>query len=501
MSRTLVLGKSDYERMKSLAINGQTIKETLTRSQLQQTIDRKQALHEKSLAETATWNHTIVGNRAARLEAKTLREEAREMELQRLDLEEEEREAQERQKMIAKAKAMLYQNNDQVKTVRKGDFLAEILRERDAQKDFAGTRTTILAEQDAMIDRMRMEAADREIQAELEKQEDMRADATTTAKTQLEQAAMKRALRKAQRQAELAEQSAINEDSAAYFIEEGAKVGKQKATMHKFIADRTADIENTKQRKAEYRKILELEQVRNKQYLASKEKMTTEWKAKMLEVRRTKQAARTRMADTLKAETDNRDEEENALIQKVMEEKWRAEDEREVRKAVARAENTKKCSTHMQHTVALKQEAAVQRVASAKQQRAQIEAENLKAIEAEMAKQTRRFNEAADVSKTHLASVEKHKLAVERETQAERQARIKMEADMEAEQTAVIAYALSRKEAAIQRGCTNLYPLDIAIKEVGPRVAKPAPNLPSVMTRKRGNPYPGNSKARMGFIY
>jgi len=429
MSRTLVLGKSDYERMKSLAINGQTIKETLTRSQLQQTIDRKQALHEKSLAETATWNHTIVGNRAARLEAKTLREEAREMELQRLDLEEEEREAQERQKMIAKAKAMLYQNNDQVKTVRKGDFLAEILRERDAQKDFAGTRTTILAEQDAMIDRMRMEAADREIQAELEKQEDMRADATTTAKTQLEQAAMKRALRKAQRQAELAEQSAINEDSAAYFIEEGAKVGKQKATMHKFIADRTADIENTKQRKAEYRKILELEQVRNKQYLASKEKMTTEWKAKMLEVRRTKQAARTRMADTLKAETDNRDEEENALIQKVMEEKWRAEDEREVRKAVARAENTKKCSTHMQ------------------------------------------------------------------------QARIKMEADMEAEQTAVIAYALSRKEAAIQRGCTNLYPLDIAIKEVGPRVAKPAPNLPSVMTRKRGNPYPGNSKARMGFIY
>ena len=55
-----MLGKSDYERMKSLAINGQTIKETQTRSQLQQTIDRKQALHEKSLAETATWNHTIV---------------------------------------------------------------------------------------------------------------------------------------------------------------------------------------------------------------------------------------------------------------------------------------------------------------------------------------------------------------------------------------------------------------------------------------------------------
>jgi len=52
----------------------------------------------------------------------------------------------------------------------------------------------------------------------------------------------------------------------------------------------------------------------------------------MLEVRRTKQAARARMADSLKAESDNRDAEENALIQKVMEEKWRAEDEREVRK-------------------------------------------------------------------------------------------------------------------------------------------------------------------------
>ena len=141
----------------------------------------------------------------------------------------------------------------QVKSVRKGDFLTEILRERDAQKDLAGTRSTIIAEQDAMIDRLRIEGADREIQAELEKQQDIRADATSTATTQLEQAAMKRALRKAQRQAELAEQGALNEDSAAYFTEERTKEGRQKATMHKFIADRTADIENTKQRKAEYK--------------------------------------------------------------------------------------------------------------------------------------------------------------------------------------------------------------------------------------------------------
>ena len=169
--------------------------------------------------------------------------------------------------------------------------------------------------------------------------------------------------------------------------------------------------------------------------------------------------------------------------------------------AIARAEATKKCTTHMQHTVALKQEAAVQRLTSAKQQRVLIEESNQKAIAAEMAKQTRRFNEAADVSKTHLATVEKHKLAVERETQAERQSRIKMESDMDAEQVAVIAYALARKQAAVERGCTNLYPLDVAIKEVGPKVMKPTPHLPTAMTRRRGNPYPGNSKARMGFIY
>jgi hypothetical protein len=38
------------------------------------------------------------------------------------------------------------------------------------------------------------------------------------------------------------------------------------------------------------------------------------------------------------------------------------------------------------------------------------------------------------------------------------------------------------------------------IETMKPWQAKPAPNLPTMTTRRRGNPYPGNSKARMGFI-
>lgn len=489
---TLLLAKSEYERIKKLA-------ETKIAPRVSKgAAGRIKPV--KSKAETEA-NNRIIENRKAKLAAREKRLAAKEEEHLRRDKEYEEMEAVKRQAMIDSAKAMLYQNNDAVKGLRQADFLAEILREREAQSNFRGEREKVFEQQDRAKDEARIEAAALEIQAELEKQAEMRKDASTTAGTQLEQAAMKRALRKAQRQAELAEQAAYVEDAKIYEGEERKKTEQARQTMMRFTSDRANDIADANRRKAEYRKLIAEEEKRNAKFAEEKERQSSEWKERMLKVRQDKIAARARLAESLKIGADNRDAEENALIQKIMEQKWAAEDAAEVKKAMARQAAQKGCKDHMFQVIDQKAKARLAAREAEVARKNEIEAAGKAEIEEELAKQTRIFNENLAVSKSRLEAAAERRAQAEAERKDLEDYRLQMEADAKAEQEALIAYAEARRAAAIARGVTNTYPLDKAVATVKPKAPKPMPNLPSMTTRRRGNPYPGDTKKRIGFIY
>eukprot|EP00040_Diaphanoeca_grandis_P013185 m.66722 g.66722 ORF g.66722 m.66722 type:complete len:506 (-) comp23718_c0_seq2:248-1765(-) len=502
-SRPLVISKSELARMQNLAINGESLSETSKRGVVKNTIDRRQQLHEKSRAETSKWSSTIEGNRQKRLALKAERLAKKEEDLKQLDLEEERFQAEQRKLLIENAQNLIFAQDDRVKGLRGADLLTEVLRERESHKDFKKEREAQLLDWERELDSRRMAAAEEEIRQEEEKMKKLHLDATKVAGSQLEQALKKRALRKAQRQMELAEQACLNEDAHNFALSE-QKVHEAKRTRNFDFVKELHNQKSVKKTLEEHNKeLLDLETEKNALYNTTKEAVTKEWNKQKQAAIQSRTSAVESLAMTITGPTADQiayEVEQKNL--KIMEEKFRLEDELQARKAYNRAAQQQKINMHRELTVeekAAKRKAEVQM--SLEEGRAlEEEAHNLAAQE--LAKTERQREKARLLKDDHTKNIASHEIARAAEKQIEVEYRIQQSLKEEEDVKRLQDYAATRRDAAVARGCTNVYALEKAVDSLHPKQPKDyTANLPTTMVRRVGNPYPGNSKARMGFIF
>jgi len=461
---------------------------------------RRKLLHEKSLKETAEWSGTVLGERQRRLAAKEKRKVAREKELEEIDLQEARYQAEQREKHLAWAKEMLIQQKDEIRGVRSAEFLAEVLRERDAQTDSSGDRARAMEEYYKAFDAAKAAEDEMALQAEVDKQHRHRMAALDTAKSQLEQAAEHRAARRAKRQAELDEQNRLNADSGAYFAEEQDKQRAAKGQQHKLLEAMQAATAEKRAMRAKEEELAKLEAERNAVYSEYKDEMYAERARRGADARAQVIAQREALTEKLYTEKKSNDNAEDERIATAIEEQNRKRDAAEAAKAKARATRQAEILDHMQQTIASKAAASKAEREAALAEQARVVADAEKYFEQEKQKSASRRTTVRSVQAEWDRDIALHKKQAEEARQALVQMRLDHQAEIDAEQKELRDYAAKRLAAAEARGCGNTHPMKKAIQSLEPWQPKPKPNLPSINTRRRGNPYPGDTKARLGFI-
>lgn len=145
--KVTVLPRAEWDRIKARL---QPISE---QEQKRQSIirDREEA-HQKSLKTVQNWSNTIQGQRLAKLQARKIREEALEIENQRIDKEEAKFQQAKRKEAINKAKTLQYYQTDRVKQFHGAMLLSEVLKERDQQVVMRKKISQMLKEREANYD-------------------------------------------------------------------------------------------------------------------------------------------------------------------------------------------------------------------------------------------------------------------------------------------------------------------------------------------------------------
>jgi len=483
--RPLVISKAEFTRMKKLAINGESLSETPKRGASFNTADRQK------------------GNRQKRVAARAEKAANKEAAMVELDLEEEKFQAQQRKLLIQNAHNLMYAQDARVQGLRGADLLTEVLRERDAHKDFKKERQSQMQEWERGLDDKRLADAEEEIQREGEKMQKLHLEATKVAGSQLEQALKNRALRKAQRQMELAEQASLNEDSHNFAVAE-QKIHESKQQRNRdFVVGMQEQIVVKKGYVDANAELLELERVKNEQYNTTKDVVVAEWDKQKVEARNTRAKAIDSLAVTMTGPTPEQIQLEIDIKNaKITEEKFRLEDERNARKAYGRVQQQTMINKYRELTVEQK---AAKRKAEKDMlinERLQIEEESHNLAAQERAKVDRQHTVAVALKDTHAADVVKKQAIQAAEKEALVEFRLEQARQQEEEVERLQKFAAARRDAAVARGCTNVHALDKAVSGLHPKEPKDyTKTLPTTFVRRVGNPYPGNSKARMGFIF
>lgn len=492
--RSTILRAEDLERIKSYTQPPPT-------PPAEQLRRKKLALHEKSKAEVATWGNTIDGARRAKLEAKDRREAERERVAVQTDLEDARWQAEERRKHIQRCRMQQFKQTDLVKSFKTAEFLTEVLRERDGQRDTRGNRQAMIDAREARRFAHQMQELDEAQAKEDQKQEQARLNAIVNAAGILEQAAAKREIRRAQRQAELEEQAAQNKDAVDFLKEEEVKYISQRQSGKGFLAEMDAARDTTLEIKRRNEELQELTDQRNSIYIKEKEAMEKAKKEKLLKMKREKQEAADALTQSLYTTKLFDDEAEGKRIARIEQEHYENMDREEERKRQRRLEATAAIEKHRE---------AHARAISA--QKREEKADNLAAKMAMAADVKQFFSEEEEIEASRLAEAKKtqtqwmdaivqHNVAKVDARQALVEERDAVEQQLDWEKEQFRAYAQEAVSKAKFRGCTNVYPLTKAIDKLKGWQPKPKPNLPTLTTRTAGNPFPGDTKRRTGFVW
>ena len=105
-----------------------------------------------------TWGNTLSGQRAAKLEAKKIREVKEEEVRKQEDIEEAIFQATQRKKAIAHAKTLTFAQTDRVKGFHGALILTEVLKEREKQVEMKSIMQNVQAERER---RLHQESVDR----------------------------------------------------------------------------------------------------------------------------------------------------------------------------------------------------------------------------------------------------------------------------------------------------------------------------------------------------
>lgn len=128
VKKVSVLPREEWNRIKARLKPQNTEEE-----QMQTIIADRERLHQKSINKVKNWSNTNQGQRTKKLEARKLRLEAEEIELQKIDKEEAKFLQAKRREALDKAKTLQYYQTDRVKEFHSAMLLSEVLNERDKQ--------------------------------------------------------------------------------------------------------------------------------------------------------------------------------------------------------------------------------------------------------------------------------------------------------------------------------------------------------------------------------
>uniref|UniRef100_A0A7S1FKE6 Trichohyalin-plectin-homology domain-containing protein n=1 Tax=Noctiluca scintillans TaxID=2966 RepID=A0A7S1FKE6_NOCSC len=126
----LVMSSAEIQRIK------QTLLPEHERTCLQGSVhhrDRTTYLHQKSQARAATWTNTLEGSRRKKAEEKRKKIENEELERQRIDEDEARIQLEQRRSTIDRAKKLLHDETDRMKSFHSKMMLCDVLKEREAQ--------------------------------------------------------------------------------------------------------------------------------------------------------------------------------------------------------------------------------------------------------------------------------------------------------------------------------------------------------------------------------
>jgi len=160
----LVIQPNDWQRMQN-AYSKYSAEKEIKEAQKRERF----ANHEKSKELVKHWENTIDGQRLKKLQARNIREEQEEKERQKIDIEEAKLQAEKRKVAIERAKQLQYFETDRVKGFHGALLLTEVLKERDAQIEMKNEKLNWQKERDAYLVEQQRKNYDAAMQAEHEK--------------------------------------------------------------------------------------------------------------------------------------------------------------------------------------------------------------------------------------------------------------------------------------------------------------------------------------------
>lgn len=321
IKKVTVLPRSEWERIKD-RLKPQSEEDT----KMQSIIADRERLHEKSIKTVNNWSNTIQGQRNRKLQARKLRLEAEEIELQKIDKEEAKFLQAKRREALDKAKTLQYYQTDRVKEFHSAMLLSEVLNERDKQvamrKKLAKMQKDREAEYDsAYINQYKNQADSEELKKKLSKSRTLE-----VAEYQKHQRELKaKNLEKELRDDVLLGQSYKEQDDShkEWVKEKHQKCLKQKKQlMHDVLnqIDQKRRLANfDAQQQAE-----EDEEIRL--FDEAKRMLKTKRQQKEREIQEAKQAQRKLMVSKLEGDSEALIRRENELVEKYTKEKYARED-------------------------------------------------------------------------------------------------------------------------------------------------------------------------------
>jgi len=461
---------------------------------------RRKALHETSKADISTWGNTIEGQRQARLAAKAKRLADKEAAQIKLDVEEAKFQNQLRKQKIRKAKGQMLQQTDMMKNFRSAMLLTEVAQERKDQTDLFAGRRAHNKEMDAQrVERMVQDIREGE-EKELKDMKEARLAAMHVAGTNLDEAAAHRDARRKERIENLRMQAELDKDYIAYVDEEAQKSAALREKNLTVVRQRKQIDAHARSVKAGVA-VLDLADTRKADMAKeSKQEMDDEIKARMMKARKEAIKRREMLAEQLYVIEADKTAEENALIARVTAERYQKMDEIEAAKEIRRQKAVAEILGHRKNVLADK-EASVQFEYEADMNERRANEEEFQiAAEHEATLYAHRRDKARAIFDKHMVDIDVHASEVAAAKDQLVNERLARENQLQKQADMFHGFANNTVAKMKEQGITELFAMNKAVNayDEGTRM-KQRPELATMDTRRRGNPYPGNSKKRLGF--
>lgn len=317
------LSRSEYERIKRLAS-----KEVILSDRDQ----RRNQLKKKSAAREQKWPNTLAAQRKKKFEARKAREAEEEKRMQALDKEEEDRRNSERRAAIDRANGLLYEQKDQLKKFRSQQLLSDVLAEQAVQREERKLKKEFNKEREAYFHRETMKQI-----AEGGKIERVGQDARELKAKKIAEEQMTQLKEYTQRhiddlvQQRIEGQLIVEKAKQDLEAEKRKKAEARRRARQNNIEMKKAN-ENLRQLKIVEEKAAEKELLKMEQYNLDREELMNKRKGHQAKKLAAKQAETQKMIDRAVAHLDSMQSNEEARLERQVEEKRAADDAEQERR-------------------------------------------------------------------------------------------------------------------------------------------------------------------------